>query len=228
MLPRCAGRPAATPASSAKSMPAVTPPPVTRVAVDAEPASWSASRRKREEIHRVQCVAARLAFSKTAAPSTSEPVHTEVMYFAATPAGAGGQHLLVFDHVVGAEPAGHADHVELRAIARSRRVSSARVAGDRLDPFPDQVHLAPGTLENTAGSGEIELGHPWKQDDADLKRGRHDESLSKFAEFSSNSLVMPGLDPASIALRDVHAKRMDCRSSRQWTKRDVRRRSALD
>ena len=77
---RCA---TASPAISAamvnpKSIPAVTPPPVnkfpsrtTRPSVSTAPSGASRSRD-------IQCVVARLPCSNPAAPSTSEPVHTEV------------------------------------------------------------------------------------------------------------------------------------------------------
>ena len=63
---------------SAKSMPAVTPPPVitlpsttTRSAIGVAPNAESNSRL-------IQCVVARLPLSSPAAPSTSAPVHTLV------------------------------------------------------------------------------------------------------------------------------------------------------
>ena len=62
------------------------------------------------------------------------------------PAGEGIQHLLIVDHVVDAEPAGHADHIELRAIRKTDggRQRQHRVARHRFDPLPDQMYFGAG------------------------------------------------------------------------------------
>ena len=63
---------------SAKSIPAVTPPPVI-VPPSTTTRSATGSQPKAESIGSdIQCVVARLPPSSPAAPSTSEPVQTEV------------------------------------------------------------------------------------------------------------------------------------------------------
>jgi hypothetical protein len=49
------------------------------------------------------------------------------------------QRLIVLEQRVGADPAGHADHVELRTICNRHRRQQfeRRVAGNRFDPFGD-------------------------------------------------------------------------------------------
>ena len=91
------------------------------------------------------------------------------------------EHLVIVDHVVGAEPAGHADDIKLRAIgeSRGRRQRQHAVACDRLDPFPDQVHLGAGHAgKDLHRPGEIELGHFWKYHKTNLQRFGHDDLRS--------------------------------------------------
>src|SRR4051794_2040642 len=86
------------------------------------------------------------------------------------------QHLLVIDHVVGSEPAGHADDIELRAVGKCNRRHQGQhgIAGDRLDPLPDQMHLgARHRGKHLQWAGEIELGHLWENQKSNLKRCRH-------------------------------------------------------
>ena len=90
------------------------------------------------------------------------------------------QHLLVIDHVIGAEPAGHANDVELRAVGEShrRRQRHHGVAGDRFDPFPDQMHLgARHAGKHLQRTGEVELGNPGEQHKTDLQRRGHEGLL---------------------------------------------------
>jgi len=67
---------------SAKSMPAVMPPPVMRLRSMHTLSRDTSAPKKGKASVAVQCVAARYPSSRPAAPSTSEPVQTDVTYCA--------------------------------------------------------------------------------------------------------------------------------------------------
>jgi hypothetical protein len=87
-----------------------------------------------------------------------------------------GERFLVIDGIVGPETAGHADHVELRAIGKGdgRRYHENGIARHRLDALPDQVHRRAGDArEHLKRSGEIELRHLRKDQKADVEGSGH-------------------------------------------------------
>ena len=130
---------------SAKSMPAVTPPPVTRLRSTQTRVLVGVAPNAREKLHRrpVRRRAIALQQAGRAQHQRSRADRGDV-FRARRLLAQEGQHLLVIDHVVGASAAGHADHVELRAIGKAdgRRDRQHGVARYRFDPFPDQMHLA--------------------------------------------------------------------------------------
>jgi len=70
-------------------------------------------------------------------------------------------------------------HVELGAIRKGDggRERQHGIARDRLDPFPDQMHLRAGHAgKHLNRPGEIELGNLGKYQKTDLKRLGHDET----------------------------------------------------
>ena len=170
---------------SAKSIPAVTPPPVTRLRSTQTRVLVRRRAERRKKVHR-RPVRGRAVTSEQAGRAQhqrSRADRGDVFGARRLPAQE-FQHLLVIDHVVGAGAAGHADHVELRAIRKAdgRRQRQHGVARDRLDPFPDQMHLrARHARKHLQRPGEIELGHLWKHEKSDLKRCGQFEASSLFS-----------------------------------------------
>ena len=82
-FPPFSGPPGSTPGSTRNPIPAVTPPPVTRLrSTQTRVFIGMASNALRNSIA-LQCVAARYPLSRPAAPSTSDPVQTDVIKFGA-------------------------------------------------------------------------------------------------------------------------------------------------
>src|SRR4029450_11193005 len=130
---------------SAKSMAAGAPPPATRVgaarrdtrqrevdaggdaaagdavAVDADARPGRDRAVRREEVHR-RPVGRRAITLEQAGGAEHQRTRADRgdVFCTRRLLAQEGQHLLVVDHVVGAEPAGHADDVELRAVRKGR------------------------------------------------------------------------------------------------------------
>ena len=168
---------------SAKSMPAVTPPPVTRLR-STQTRVFVGSRRIPPDNRSPSSVSPRDSLEQAgrAQYQRSRADRGDVFCTHRLPAQE-VQHLLIVDHVVGAGAAGHADHVELRAVGKcgGGRQRQHGVARHRLDPFPDQVQLrARHAGKYLHRAGEVELGHLGKDQKTDLERRGTWAGLSKF------------------------------------------------
>ena len=186
----------------AKSMPAVTPPPVMRL----RSTQTRVCDRRRAEcgemVDRGPMGRGAIAIEQAGGAEHQGAGADRGDVFAPRPAAQESEHLLVIDHVVDADTAGHADHIELRAIGKaSWSASASERCRSRTGSMRFQIRctFAPGRADNTC-SGPVRSS--WvtfrKQQQTDLQRRRPSCSpywLDGGHQWHQRPLVRNGIFP---------------------------------